>query len=152
MNLWSGKPLKERCLLFHRQFGNHRINSTLLRKVYRIHKIKNKKIKKTKPFNPEKEIEYENWRLEIKERIKTLKAQGYRIIYLDETLFTTKTLKSTDYTLKLKPHRILQASINQTCQALIFAISEEKGIEHTKVYKKSVDHTKFTEYLDELSI
>jgi len=31
-------------------------------------------------------------------------------------------------------------------------MSEEKGIEHTKVYKKSVDHTKFTEYLDELSI
>jgi len=74
LNLWSGKSLKERCILFNRQFGNHRINQTLLRKVYHIHKVKNKKIKKTKPFNPEKEIEYENWRLEIKERIKTLKA------------------------------------------------------------------------------
>ena len=152
MNLWSGKALKERCILFHRQFGNHRINPTLLRKVYHIHKIKNKKIKKTKPINPDKEIEYENWRLEIKDKIKNLKARGYRIIYLDETLFTTKTLKSYDYTLKSKPHRIPLASINQPCQALIFAISEENGIEHTKVFKKSVDHSKFIEYLDELSI
>jgi hypothetical protein len=123
LDKWAGKPLKERCILFHRQFGNHRINQTLLRKVYQMHKVKNKKIKKTKPINPDKEVEYENWRLEIKDRIKNLKAKGYRIIFLDETLFTTKTLKSYDYTLKSKSHRILQSSINQVCQALIFAIS-----------------------------
>ena len=27
---WAGKPLAERCVLFHRHFGNHRINQTLL--------------------------------------------------------------------------------------------------------------------------
>ena len=98
--------MKERCILFHRHFGNHRINRTLLRKVYRIHKIKSKKIKKVKLIDPNKEIEYENWRKEIKGRVKKLKDKSYRIIYLDECVFTTKTLKTSDYTLKKIPHRI----------------------------------------------
>ena len=85
--------------MFHRHFGNHRINCTLLRKVYRIHKIKSKRIKKVKLINPDKEIEYENWRKEIKDRVRRLKFHQYRIIYLDECVFTTKTLRSTDYTL-----------------------------------------------------
>ena len=62
LNLWSGKSLKERCILFHRHFGNHRINQTLLQKVYQLHRIKRKRIKLVKPIRPEKEYEYELWR------------------------------------------------------------------------------------------
>ena len=59
LKLWSGVALAWRCVLFHRHFGNHRINPTLLRKVYRIHRIKRKRIKLTKEIKPEKEQEYE---------------------------------------------------------------------------------------------
>ena len=76
LNEWSGKSLAKRCVLFHRHFGTHRINPTLLRKVYRLHKIKRKRIKLTKEIKPEKEWEYEAWRQGIKERL----AEGYRII------------------------------------------------------------------------
>ena len=38
-----------------------------------MHKIKCKKIKFTKPINPEKEEEYEKWRLDLKEKIVELK-------------------------------------------------------------------------------
>lgn len=31
---WIGLSLEERCIMFHRHFGNHRINETLLRKFY----------------------------------------------------------------------------------------------------------------------
>ena len=70
---WSGKSLARRCTLFHRHFGNHRINPTLLRKVYRLHKIKRKRIKLTKLIKPEKEEEYEAWRQDMKKRIEMLK-------------------------------------------------------------------------------
>ena len=73
LDRWAGKSLKERCVLFHRHFGNHRINRTLLRKVYQMHKIKSKRIKKVKLINPDKEIEYENWRKEIKDKVRRLK-------------------------------------------------------------------------------
>ena len=71
---WIGLSLKERCVMFHRHFGNHRINPTLLRKFYHIYKIKRKKIKFTKPINPEKEEEYEKWRVELKDKIADLKS------------------------------------------------------------------------------
>ena len=100
--------MKERCLLFHRHFGNHRINPTLLRKFYVVHKIKSKRIKFTKHIEPSREVEYENWRQDIKAKIADLKSKHYRIVYLDETLFTTKTIPSKDYTPAYKPHRIPQ--------------------------------------------
>ena len=56
-------------MLFHRHFGNHRINCTLLRKFYRIYKIRAKRIKFTKPIDPVKEQLYEQWRIDIKEHI-----------------------------------------------------------------------------------
>ena len=56
---WSGKSLWERCILFHRYFGNHRINPTLLSKVYSIHKIKRKKVKQVKLIKAEREHEFE---------------------------------------------------------------------------------------------
>ena len=45
--------------MFHRHFGNHHINATLLHKFYLKHKIKKKKIKWVKHINPDKEAEYE---------------------------------------------------------------------------------------------
>ena len=35
---------------------------------------------------------------------------------------------------------------------MIFAISEENGLEHYRIYPKSIDHHKFNEYLDELYV
>ena len=37
--------------------------------------------------------------------------------------------------------------MNQPCYALILAISEERGIEHTQIFDKSVNKEKFIEYL-----
>ena len=94
---WGAHTLKHRCVLFHRQFPDHRINPTLLTKVYNLHKIKRKKVKFVKHIDPNKEIEYEQWRLDIQQKIRELKEQHYRIIYLDETIFTTKTIQRLAY-------------------------------------------------------
>ena len=81
-------------MLFHRHFGNHRINPTLLRKFYALHKIRRKHVKFTKEINPDKEHEYEKWRVDLKDTIANLKEDGYKIIYLDEVVFTSKTIKT----------------------------------------------------------
>ena len=93
-------------MLFHRHFGNHRINPTLLRKFYALHKIRRKHVKFTKEINPDKEHEYEKWRVDLKDKIANLKEDGYKIIYLDEAVFTSKTIKTTDYTPLKTYHRI----------------------------------------------
>ena len=144
--------LKNRCIFFHRHFGNHRINPTLLSKVYRIHKIKAKKIKSVKLIDPEKEQEYEQWRKDLITRIQSLRQQNTRIIYLDECVFTSKTILMRDYTNLKCNRRIPQTQLNQPVFALVLAISRENGLEHYQVYDKSVNKYKFVEYLDELYV
>ena len=80
--LWAGIPLKQRCVLSHRQFQNHRINPTLLRKFYHEYKIRSKKVKLVKRIDPAKEPGYEEWRLDLKTRFADLKSKHYQIIYL----------------------------------------------------------------------
>ena len=106
---WIGLSLKERCIMFHRHFGNHRINPTLLRKFYLQHKIKKKKIKWVKHINPDKEQEYEEWRINIKQELEDLRKEHYRIIFLDEAVFTTKTIRSVEYTANRQPLRVPQS-------------------------------------------
>ena len=37
--------------------------------------------------------------------------------------------------------------MNQPVFALIFAVSEERGVEHHQIFEKSVNKEKFTEYI-----
>lgn len=56
-------------------------------------------------------------------------------------------MRRTEYTPNRKPLRIEQRLVNQPVYALIFAISEERGIEHYQIFEKSVNQTKFCDYL-----
>ena len=85
--------------------------------------------------------------IRFEKKVSDLKSEHYRIIYLDETVFTSKTISKSEYTLKRQHLRIPQILVNQPVYALIFAISEEKGIEHSEVFEKSVNKEKFTEYV-----
>ena len=48
LELWSGKTLKERSILFHRKFPNKKIAVTSLRKFYLKNKINRKKVRQEK--------------------------------------------------------------------------------------------------------
>ena len=150
--LWVGKSLDERCVMFHRHFGNHRINQTLLRQFYQKHKIKRKRIKLTKQIKPDRENESEQWRLAVKERVSDLKGAGYRIIYLDECFITSKTMMTMSYSPYKTSHRIPMSSVDQPTYSLILAISKENGLEHYDVYKKGFNEVMFADYLDKLYI
>ena len=117
--------------------------------MYSIHKIKRKRIKLTKEIQPDKEQYYEGWRMGMQERITELKAEGYRIIYLDECLITTKALLMSDYTNLNTKHRIQMAKVSQPAYQVILAISEENGLEHCGYYTKSGDTKRFKEYINE---
>ena len=75
----------------------------------------------------------------MQERITQLKADGYKIIYLDECGLTTKTLQTNDYTNKKYKHRIPMVQVSQPAYSLVLAVSEESGLEHFGVYKDSVN-------------
>lgn len=144
---WTGRTLKERCVLFHRHFGNHRINPTLLRSFYQLHKIKRKRVKFVKTIKPGKEEEYEEWRQELAERIAELKAQHHRIIYLDESLFMTDTIQTMEYSACNQPLRVPFALKHQPKYSIIFAISAERGVEHHEVHQQHINREIFSQYI-----
>ena len=75
---------------------------------------------------------------------------GYRIIYLDETMFTRKTVADTEWALPKKNLRIDEAKLNEPTLALLASISKEKGLEHFKIFEKSVNIPKLEIWLREL--
>jgi hypothetical protein len=49
LNEWAHFSLKERAIMFHRQFPEIHISPTLIRRVYKKFKITFKSIRRTKP-------------------------------------------------------------------------------------------------------
>ena len=78
------------------------------------------------------------------------KRDNYRIIYLDETCFTRKTVQDTEWALPKQNLAIEVKMLDEPTLALLSGISKECGQEHFKIFEKSVTTQKFVEYLEEL--
>ena len=78
------------------------MNYTLLTKVYNLHGIKKKRIKWIK-VTKDKPVE-----VSVKEKnkmvreLRKVKQQGYKIVYIDETMFTRRSVPTKEYCLPSK--------------------------------------------------
>ena len=63
----------------------------------------------------------------MKRRLTVSKRDGYRVIYLDETMFTRKTVLLEEWTLPKQNFRVDQDRLNEPTLAMISAISKENG-------------------------
>ena len=78
------------------------MNYTLLTKVYNLHGIKKKRIKWIK-VTKDKLVE-----VSVKEKnkmvreLRKVKQQGYKIVYIDETMFTRRSVPTKEYCLPSK--------------------------------------------------
>ena len=122
----------------------------MLRKVYALHNIKKRAIKwykKAKHPDPEKERQQF---ATMKRMMTRAKNDGYRIIYLDEICFTRSSVPKMEYCAKGENMPADLAHLQEPTLAVLSAISKEKGQEHYRIYKDSVNFAKFKEYLHEL--
>ena len=72
------------------------------------------------------------------------------MIYLDETMFTRKTIKDEEWSRPKENFQIDEARLNEPTLAVVSAIGSENGMEHFKIFSKSVNTARFIEYLVEL--
>ena len=86
----------------------------------------------------------------MKRQLTRARNDGYRIIYLDETMFTRKTIRAEDWSLPKENFRVDEARLNEPTLAMVSAIGRENGREHFKIYPNSVSTERFIEYLEEL--
>ena len=84
---------------FIKQFPGSRMGYTLLSKVYRMHGVKKRMITWKKKANNRTELEYMREKKKLLRQLEKAKKDGYRIIYLDEAMFTKSALPKTEYCL-----------------------------------------------------
>ena len=89
--------LVDRCKDFRREFPAAHINPTLLRQVYTVHKIKKKKFRWYKTPVSQDTNKDRQTLTTMKQQLTKAKNEGYRIIYIDETMFTRKTVQETEW-------------------------------------------------------
>ncbi len=150
LKLQTALSLKDRCQHFLREFPTAHMNTFLLRQIYRQKGIKKKKYRWFKVRKNQNDALDNNLLAKMKRELAKAKREGYRIIYLDETCFTRKTLADTEWALPKENVTVDVAKIAEPCLSLLAAISKEKGIEHYRIFEKSVNLKKYKEWLMEL--
>ena len=86
----------------------------------------------------------------MKRQLTIGKNEGYRVIYIDETMFTRKTVRCEEWTRPKENVLVDLAKLDEPTLAMVCGISMENGVEHFKIYPKSVKKEQFVEYLREL--
>ena len=126
------------------------MNPTLYREVYRRHGIKKKRYRWYKVDKNATEESRRHDLARMKRQLTMAKNDGFRVVYLDETMFTRKTVADLEWTLPKENVLVHDAKLNEPTLALLSAISKEKGQEHFRIFEKSVDIEKFKEWLQGL--
>ena len=95
----TGMSLKDRAQHFRKQFPGSKMGYTLLSKVYKMHGVKKRTITWKKKANVRTEEEYKREKKKLLRQLEKARKDGYRIIYLDEAMFTKSALPKTEYCL-----------------------------------------------------
>jgi len=86
----------------------------------------------------------------MKRELTKARNAGYRIVYLDETMITRKTVADAEWSRPKENMAVDVAKLEEPTLAMLCGISKERGLEHYQVFEFSVNGDKFEEYLDNL--
>ena len=99
------------------------MNPTLLRNIYKTYKIKKKKFRWFKEILPQDLAKQATELAKAKREIAKAKRDGYRIIYIDETMFTRKTLSDLEWSLPKDNMKVALKRLDEPTLALLAGIS-----------------------------
>ena len=125
--------LKERSDHFLREFPSAHMNPTLLRQIYLKYRIKKKKLRWYKVAPEQDEEEKKRALAKMKRALAKAKRDHYRIIYLDECMFTRKTVADSEWALPGQNLSLEEKKLNEPTLALLSGISKERGQEHYRI-------------------
>ena len=124
-----GLSIAERRAQFLHRYPDRQISTTKYWTLYRRHRIRKKKIRITK-INDEnrerrimRELEY------MATQLREMVARGFRIVYLDETMVTTKTIPTHEWSCARQPMLVDQRHYGRAAIAVLAGISMEKGVD-----------------------
>ena len=83
----------------------------------------------------------------MKGQLKRVKDDGYRVVYIDETHFTRRTVAALEWSLPKDNVAIDQSKVSEPSLNVLLGISKEKGIEHFTVLEESWNIARFKTWL-----
>ena len=86
----------------------------------------------------------------MKRELAKVRKDGYKIVYLDETMFTRKTCPDTEWCRPNENMAVDLAKLEEPTLAVLCGISKEVGVELFQIFERSVNVDKFLEYLSNL--
>jgi len=147
LNEWAHASLKERVKRFHRHFGEVRISVSTLRRLYLRHKVKFKFIKRVKKEIDFTEKKYHELFIRMRTLVELSKVFKQKVIFLDETVFTFSTFRSKAWSLHHNRIKVVDSDLKIQTQAMISAISAERGLESYYIHPRSIKTEQFVEFV-----
>jgi hypothetical protein len=83
----------------------------------------------------------------MKERLDQAKNEGLKIIYVDEAMFTFKTMPAKTWSAPYNNLKIVESQFRMKSQALVCGISEEDGVEHFDIHRRSITVVEFKQFV-----
>ena len=87
---------------------------------------------------------------DIKSSLQKFLSQGYRVLFLDETMFTYNTFQTKEYSVKGQHIVIPEQSLRSRTYAVVAVVSVEGALEYYQVHEKSVNIDTFLSFLSNL--
>ncbi len=137
--------------MFHRQFPELLISTTLLRKTYKRANIKYKSILRVKRHISFEEGHYRELFMEMYSKVEKVQTEQLLIIFLDEAIFSFSTFASRTWSSVNDNIVVPEEATRVKTQALLAAISAEKGVEHFLIHDRSISTPEFLDFLEQLS-
>lgn len=150
LELWSGLTMKQRTIMFHRQFTDKRIAVTSLRRLYLKHGVRRKKVRQEKHLPLHVRSGYQEKCRRKLEEITRVKNGGRKLVYLDEINFTKRSVTLKEWSAKNTNLTIDNEDIYIGYRSVIAAMTEEEGIIHVCILEQAVASEDFISYLKKL--
>jgi hypothetical protein len=93
LTAWAHLSLQQRTVMFHRQFPELRISSTLLSRTYKEHGIKFKFIRRGKKVIDYSDPHYRHLFTDMHQAVKATRHQDIKLFWVDEAVFTFNTFR-----------------------------------------------------------
>ena len=115
--------MDERVILFHRKFPHKVISATRLWRLYRQHGIKRKQVRVQKSMPARDLHNYNEQRERVLKELKEAKAKKLPTVYLDELVFTKRTMIFRDYSNRGQHLHIDEHNLYQKYKSVIATAS-----------------------------
>ena len=144
---WAGLTMKQRTVYFHRQYTDKRIAVTSLRRLYLKHGLRCKKVRQEKVMPEKTRQTFTINSRSLIEDIERAKQEKRQIVYIDEILFSKRSIKLREWAAKNSNLSVNQEDVYVGFRSVIAGMTEEDGMLLIRIHDYADQGEDFRDYL-----